>query len=101
MACSRSQSGRTITGFLPPISSWNFTPRSAAQPAIRRPTGFDPVNETPCTFSLRTSASPSAPPPPVTRFSTPAGSTPASKSCVIRTAQCGVTLAGLNTTVFP
>ena len=46
-------------------------------------------------------ASPTTAPVPVTRLTTPAGNPASAISSTSRVAQCGVSLAGLNTTVLP
>ena len=62
---------------------------------------MDPVNETTRTSSLLIRALPTSPPPPVTRFTTPGG-TPASARILTKfSADNGVSVAGLKTTVLP
>ena len=53
------------------------------------------------TRGSRTNGSPTFAADPVTRFSTPAGSPASSSASTSRTAQSGVRLAGLKTTVLP
>src|SRR5215213_3236298 len=98
-ASERSASSITTYGFLPPISSWTFLP--TARPCIPRPTLVEPVNERPLTRGLVTSASPTAPPGPVTMFRTPSGS-PASARMRTRAAAFREALpAGFTTRVLP
>ncbi len=91
----------TMTTFLPPISRWTFLNEGAARSATVRPTSVEPVNDTTRTSSLASMASPTSLPPPVTRLTTPGG-TPASSRILTKfTADNGVSVAGLKTTVFP
>ena len=60
-----------------------------------------PVNEMTLTSGLSTIASPTSAPPPVTRFTTPGGKPASAMSSTRSIAQCGVSLAGLKTTVLP
>ena len=59
------------------------------------------MNEMTGTSGDSTIASPTSPPEPVTRLTTPAGKPASSMSSTRSVAQCGVSLAGLKTTVFP
>ena len=101
MARSRSASARTTTPFLPPNSRerrFNFAPALAA---IDLPVVDEPVNEMTPTSGESTIALPTSPPAPVTRFTTPAGKPASAISSTRSVAQCGVSLAGLKTTVLP
>src|SRR4029079_16047068 len=66
-----------------------------------RPTSVDPVNETTRTSAAAESASPTSPPPPVTRFTTPGGTPASSRIRTKFSAESGVSVAGLKTTVLP
>ena len=66
-----------------------------------RPTSVDPVNDTIRTASLTSNALPTSPPPPVTRFTTPRGIPASSRILTKFSADSGVNVAGLNTTVLP
>ena len=59
------------------------------------------MNEMTGTSGDSTIASPTSLPDPVTRLTTPAGKPASAMSSTTSVAQCGVSLAGLNTTVFP
>ena len=100
-ACSRSASGRTITGFLPPISSWYRLPRFADSDAMFIPMRVEPVNDIAATLSFVISSFPTVPPDPVMRLNTPAGRSTASHIRAMRVATPGVAEAGLRTIVFP
>ena len=87
--------------FLPPISRWTFLKVGAARSATIRPTAVEPVNDTTRTSAAVVIALPTSSPPPVTRLTTPGG-TPASSRILTKfTADSGVSVAGLNTTVLP
>src|SRR5262249_22816291 len=87
--------------FLPPISRCTFLNDGAAFSETTRPTSVDPVNDTTGTSAPAESASPTSPPPPVTRLTTPGG-TPASSRILTKfSAESGVSVAGLKTTVLP
>ena len=91
----------TTIAFLPPSSA---DTRFSWRPAISlmcAPTSLDPVNETRSTPGWVTSASPSVPPGPSTRLSTPFGSPASTRTSTRRTASIGVYDAGLNTTALP
>src|SRR6185369_9549103 len=60
-----------------------------------------PVNEMTGTSGESTMALPTSAPAPVTRLTTPGGKPASAMSSTSRVAQCGVSLAGLNTTVLP
>ena len=87
--------------FLPPISRCTFLNDGAACKETVRPTSVDPVNETMRTASLTSSALPTSPPPPVTRFTTPGGIPASSRILTKLSAESGVSVAGLKTTVLP
>src|SRR6187399_2449272 len=89
-----------MTTFLPPISRCTFLNEGAACWFTSRPTAVDPVKDTTLTASCVTSLVPTSG-PPVTRLTTPGG-TPASTSTFTKlTAESGVNVAGLRTTVLP
>jgi hypothetical protein len=75
--------------------------RCAAFAAIDFPVTELPVNEITSMSGEPTIASPTSPPAPVTRLTTPAGNPASAISSTRRVAQCGVSLAGLKTTVLP
>src|SRR5262245_35481518 len=90
----------TMTTFLPPISRWTFLNDGADRSATLRPTSVEPVNDTTRTSSLASMASPTSL-PPVTRLTTPGGTPASSRIRTKFTADNGVSVAGLKTTVFP
>ena len=99
-AASRSASGRTMFGLLPPSSS---VTRLSARPhlaPISRPTAVEPVNATLSTPGCSTSAAPVSP-SPVSTLSTPSGKPASSASSPSRSAVSGVCSAGLSTIVQP
>ena len=65
------------------------------------PVADEPVNEMTATSGLSTIASPTSPPDPVTRLTTPGGKPASAISSTSSVAQCGVSDDGLNTTVLP
>src|SRR5689334_22856213 len=87
--------------FLPPISRCTFLNDGADFSETVRPTSVDPVNETTRTSSLIDRASPTSPPPPVTRLTTPLGTPASSRMRTKLSAESGVKVAGLKTTVLP
>ena len=87
--------------FLPPISRCTFLNDGAACPETVRPTSVDPVNDTTRTASLTRSAFPTSAPPPVTRLTTPGGMPASSRIRTKFSADSGVSVAGLKTTVLP
>src|SRR5207237_3648899 len=87
--------------FLPPISRWTFLNDGAACSDTVRPTSVDPVNDTTRTSSFTSSALPTSPPPPVTRLTTPRGTPASSRIFTKLSAESGVSVAGLKTTVLP
>ncbi len=101
VAFSTSASFRTTTGFLPPISSWNFAPRWAAWTARRVPTSLDPVKLMALIRGSATRACPTCEPRPTTRFRTPAGRPAFSSTSTKCHAVMGVSSAGFSTTVLP
>jgi hypothetical protein len=60
-----------------------------------------PVNEMTWTSGLSTRAPPTSAPDPVTTFTVPGGKPASAMSSTRSVAQCGVSEAGLNTTVLP
>ena len=98
---SSDTSASTTLADLPPSSSVTRLSVSAATPAIVRPTGVDPVNETWSTCGWRVSRSPTTRPLPGTRLNAPAGSPASSKTRASSKAASGVSPAGLSTTVVP
>ena len=101
VARSRSASASTTTPFLPPSSRDSRLSRWPAATAIDFPVADEPVNEMTPTSGEPTIASPTSPPLPVTRFTTPGGNPASAMSSTRSVAQCGVSLDGLNTTVLP
>ncbi|MNL52832.1 hypothetical protein D3C87_1760360 [compost metagenome] len=77
MNASRSASGKTICGFLPPSSSETFFRVCAALTMVSLPTPVEPVNETISTDGCEVMIEPTSAPVPVTMLTTPLG-TPAS-----------------------
>ena len=98
-ASSRSASGMITTGQDAPSSSDSFL--TPARAAMRSPIPVEPVNDTFRTRGSATSASPSAPPGPVSTDSTPSGSPASTKHAASASAVSGVLRAGLRTTAFP
>ena len=68
---------------------------------MRRPTSAEPVNETKRIPGCVTSASPSSPPGPGTKLTTPWGMPASAMSSTTRAATTGVSEDGLSTMVFP
>ena len=101
VARSRSASARTTTPFLPPSSSETRLRRRPARSAMLLPVVDEPVNEMIATSGLSTIASPTSPPAPVTRLTTPGGKPASAISSTRSVAQCGVSDDGLKTTVLP
>ncbi len=102
-ARSRSAARVTIAAFLPPISAMQGRGQRPAANwrTICMPTSCEPVNVMPAACGAATSAAPTMPPAPLTRFSTPSGR-PASRSASISSQpDSAVLLATLNTTVLP
>src|SRR5262249_33058680 len=100
-ASSSFASSITMMTFLPPISRWTFLNDGADCSDTVRPTSVDPVNETTRTCSLVESALPISSPPPVTRLTTPGGTPASSRIRTKLSADNGVSVAGLKTTVLP
>ena len=65
------------------------------------PVSREPVSVITGTSGWRTSASPTAPPPPWTMFTTPGGTPASASSSTKRSPRSGVSVAGLKTTVLP
>ena len=101
VARSRSASASTTTPFLPPSSSETRLRRRPACTAMCLPVAELPVNEMTDTSGLSTIASPTSPPAPVTRLTTPGGKPASAISSTSSVAQCGVSDDGLKTTVLP
>ncbi len=100
-ARSRSASARTTIAFFPPSSRATRLRRRPARSAIRLPVAEAPVKEMTGTSGDSTIASPTSAPPPVTRLTTPGGKPASAISSTRSVAQCGVSDAGLRTTVLP
>ena len=100
-ATARSASSSTTSGFLPPISSWNFFMPSAHAAAIALPVATDPVNEIAAMSGCRISVSPTTEPRPITRLKTPGGMPDSTMICASACAVAGTRSAGLKTTQFP
>ena len=75
--------------------------RSPARTAIDLPVSDDPVNEITPISGFSTIASPTSPPVPVTRLTTPAGTPASASSSTSSVAQWGVSLDGLKSTTLP
>ena len=97
----KSASASTMVGFLPPISSWMRRRRLDASPCSQLPISQDPVNEMALSGLASTSASPSSPPDPATKLTTPFGSPASCSASTMRQALSGAAEAGLSTTVLP
>ena len=68
---------------------------------MRRPTSAEPVNDTKRTPGCVTSASPSSPPGPGRKLTTPSGTPASVTSAMRRAAITAVSEDGLSTIVFP
>ena len=101
IATSRSASGSTMFGDLPPSSSVTFLRLPAAARTIILPTSVEPVNAILSTPGWAANAAPAVSPRPVTTLSTPAGRPASRHSSARRSADSGVCSAGLSTTVQP
>src|SRR5215217_5261079 len=103
-ARSRSASGITTSGFLPPSSrQGDCTWRPHSSP-IREPTSDEPVKPTLSTrrsASARSRPSNADGPSHCTRFKTPSGSPPARNSSVSAWPRAGAYSAGFQTTALP
>lgn len=100
-AWSRSASGNTIMGFLPPSSRvMCLTPTSAAARWIIIPVGTEPMKAMRLIPGWRMMASPATGPVPVTMFTRPGGSTRAQTSARIE-ADNGACSGGLMMTLLP
>jgi hypothetical protein len=99
-AVSRSASGKTTKGDLPPNSSVTGANRPAAARITAVLTSPLPVKDTFRTSSCSTRAVPVTDPGPVTTFTTSSGSTPAA-SWAIRIVVSGVAFEGLITAQLP
>src|SRR6185436_13918385 len=83
------------------ISRWTFLKLAAVVRATVRPTSVEPVNDTTRVSADSRIALPTSSPPPVTRLTTPAGTPASSRIFTTLTADSGVSVAGLKTTVLP
>ncbi len=103
-ARSRSASGMTTSGFLPPSSRHGFCRWRPASSPILRPTSTDPVNPT---LSMTPAAMPFSSPSKVcgpsasTRFRAPSGNPPAQNSSATAWALAAAYSAGFQVTVLP
>ncbi len=100
VAASRSASGKTMLGDLPPSSNVSGFSASAEALVMARPVSVEPVRLTLPTPRWRTRASPTSSPRPLTMLSTPGGKTSASSS-PSRSTDALACSAGLTITVFP
>ena len=90
-----------ITGDFPPSSSVTRFIVLAAPARIERPTAVEPVKAILSIPGCSTKAAPARGPLPVTMLITPAGNPTSAISSPRRTADAGVSSAGLSTTVQP
>lgn len=97
---SRSASGQTSTGALPPSSRWAGTTLAAAAPATDRPAPTLPVRAIMSIPGWALRAAPTVDPDPLTMFRTPGGRMPSASSARRRVVS-GVTSLGLSTMVLP
>src|ERR1041385_262770 len=97
----KSQSARTMVGFLPPISSWMRRRRFDASPCNQFPIWHDPVKEMALSALAFTSAFPTSPPEPCTKLTTPLGAPALCSASTIRQELRGAAEAGFTSTVFP
>src|SRR5258708_4705312 len=106
-AASTSAVSSTMIESLPPISRMvrliHFWPGRglAASSLMRRPTSREPVNETKRVRGCSTSASPTMPPGPGRKFTTPSGRPVSCRRSTKRAATSAEVLAGLSTMVVP
>src|SRR5678809_333778 len=100
-AASRSASSNTMNGALPPSSRESFFTVSAHCFMRRLPVAVEPVNDSLRTSGFEHSSPPIAFEPPVRTLSTPLGIPARSPSSAMASAEYGVWLAGLITTVQP
>ena len=101
MARSRSASGKTIAGDLPPSSSETRLRLPAAALTMSLPTSVEPVKATLSTSGCSANAAPAVSPKPVTMLTTPSGMPASAISSPRRSAESGVCSAGLSTIVQP
>src|SRR5205807_8732897 len=94
-------SASTTIAFFPPSSSEHFLSSRPQISETARPTSTLPVKYTAATSPCRTSASPASSPNPNTTFTTPGGRPASSRASTNRSAQSGVSSAGLSTAVLP
>src|SRR2546423_14610314 len=98
---AKSASASTMVGFLPPISSWMRRRRLDASPCSQLPISQEPVKETALSGLAVTSAWPSSPPEPATKFTTPLGTPASCSASTMRQELSGAAEAGFRTTVLP
>ena len=100
-AASMSASSKMMSGAWPPSSMLTFFTVSAHCFSRILPTSVEPVNDSLRTASLAVSSPPTVRASPVTTLNTPAGMPARSASSARASAEYGVKLAGLTTTVHP
>ena len=100
-AVLRSASSSTTSGFLPPISSWNFFIVPTQASATLRPVDTEPVKVMALTSRDFSSVSPTTEPRPMTRLKTPEGMPARTMISDRAWAEPGTRSAGLKTTVLP
>ena len=100
-AASRSASGSTTVGDLPPSSRLTGTIRRAAAAITADPPATEPVNVTCATCGWSTTAAPVVSPRPTTTLQAPRGSPAASNASATTSVDSGATSDGLTTTVLP
>ncbi len=100
-AASRSASGKTMNGLLPPSSRLTRFTRAAAAAWMALPVATEPVNDTASMAAEVTRAAPTTSPTPWTTLKTPGGIPASSASSAMRTADMGVCSAGFSTTLLP
>mmetsp|Transcript_20157 Transcript_20157/g.71283 ORF Transcript_20157/g.71283 Transcript_20157/m.71283 type:complete len:269 (+) Transcript_20157:554-1360(+) len=101
MVFSKSQSAKTMVGFLPPSSSDSFLNMGAAVRATWRPVTVPPVKEIIRMSSCATMAAPTSAPSPCTTLSTPGGRPTSVAISASTQAVRGVSSEGLATMVLP
>ena len=100
-ARSMSASSKMTFADLPPSSSVTRLIVPAAPCMTRRPTSVDPVNAIFATSGCSIRRCPTTEPLPTRTFTTPSGIPASRHSSPSRSAESGVSSAGLRTTVFP
>ena len=91
----------TTIAFFPPSSRWTRLRLSAAAFITATPVSREPVSVITGTSGCSTSRWPTAPPPPWTTLTTPAGTPASVSSSTKRSPRAGVSVAGLKTMVLP